>query len=189
MKLVSRGAIAGFLGLLMAPPLFAQGARFSLGAGVSVPTGDFNTIAKLGWHAAAAVLLGKQTRPLGLQVDAGYAQFGLDASGAGGSFDVKERFIYGTGDVVFRLATSGATAFRPYLLGGVGIYSSKGTGRDAAVFGGAQAATDFGVNAGAGFNYVTGGTTLFVEARFHSIFTDPTHTQFVPLTAGFRFGG
>jgi hypothetical protein len=188
MKLVSRGAIAGLFGLLMAPPLFAQGATFSLGAGVSVPTGDFNTIAKLGWHATAAVLLGKQTRPLGLQVDASYAQFGLDASGAGGSFDVKERFIYGTGDVVFRLATSSASAFRPYLIGGVGVYNSRGIGRDARLFG-AAAATDFGVNAGAGFNYVTGGTTLFVEARFHSIFTDPTHTQFVPLSGGIRFGG
>jgi hypothetical protein len=188
MKLFSRGAIAGLLGLLVAPPLFAQGATFSLGAGVSVPTGDFNTIAKLGWHATAAVLLGKQTRPLGLQVEASYGQFGLDASGAGGSFDVKERFIYGTGDVVFRLATSSATAFRPYLIGGLGVYNSKGTGSDAALFG-AEAATDFGVNAGAGFNYVTGGTTLFVEARFHSIFTDPNHTQFVPLSAGIRFGG
>ena len=189
MKLVSRGAIAGLLSLLVAPPVFAQGATFSLGAGVSLPTGDFNTIAKLGWHATAAVLVGKQTRPLGLQVDANYAQFGLDASGAGGSFDVKERFLYATGDVVFRLATSSPSAFRPYVIGGVGVYNSKGTGRDAAVFGGAQAATDFGVNAGAGFNYVTGGTTLFVEARFHSIFTDPTHTQFLPISAGIRFGG
>jgi hypothetical protein len=188
MKLLPRGAIAGILGLLVVPPLFAQSTTLSLGAGLSVPTGDFNTIAKLGWQATAAVLIGKETRPLGLQVDASYAQFGLDASGAGGSFDVKERFIYGTGDVVFRLATSRATAFRPYLIGGVGVYNSKGTGRDADLFG-AEAATDFGVNAGAGFNYVTGGTTLFVEARFHSIFTDPTHTQFVPISAGIRFGG
>src|SRR4051812_38185994 len=104
MKLLPRGTIAGLLGLLVVPPLFAQSTRLSLGAGVSVPTGDFNTIAKLGWHGTAAVLFGKETRPLGLQIDATYAQFGLDASGAGGSFDVKERFIYGSGDVVFRLA-------------------------------------------------------------------------------------
>jgi hypothetical protein len=174
--------------LLMAPPLVAQGTQIALGGGVSFPTSDYNTIAKVGWHATAALSIGKRNRSLGFQIDASYAQFGLDPAGSGASFDVNERFIYGTGDVVYRFDPSESTGIRPYLIAGIGVYNSKGTGSDADLFGD-TAATDFGLNAGVGFNYTAGGVTLFLESRFHNIFRDPSNTQYIPLTAGFRLGG
>jgi Outer membrane protein beta-barrel domain len=187
MKQFSWGAAAGLLGLLLAPQLFAQGIQFSLSGGVSLPSGEYNTVAKTGWHAGAGLLLGGRTRPLGLQIDADYGHFPLDASGAGGSFDVGQRFISGTVDVAYRFQTSAESRLRPYVLGGIGVYNSKGTGSDADLFG-ASSATDFGLNAGAGFDYIAGGATLFLEGRFHNIFSDPSNTQFIPLTIGVRFG-
>ena len=178
-------ALAG--ALFAAPSASAQGVSFSLGGGLSIPTGDYNSIAKLGWHAAASVLLAQESHPFGLQIDANYAQFGLEAESPTGSFDVNQRFIYGTGDVLYRFQKSPSGRL-PYVIGGIGVYNSKGTGKDAALFGNTSA-TDFGVNLGTGFNYRVAGATLFLEARFHNIFSDPSNTQFVPLTAGLRFGG
>jgi len=131
----SRGAIAGLFVLLLAPRLFAQAVQFSLAGGASLPNGEYNTIAKTGWHAGAGLLLGSRSKPLGLQLDADYGHFPLDASGAGGSFDVGQRFISGTIEVAYRFQASAESGFRPYVLGGVGIYNSKGTGSDADLFG------------------------------------------------------
>jgi hypothetical protein len=181
----SWGVIACLVWVLVAPRLFAQGAQVSLAGGVSLPSGDYNAIAKTGWQAGAGLLLG--THALGLQIDADYGHFPLDASGAGGSFDVGQRFISGTVDVAYRFQTSAESRLRPYVLGGIGVYNSKGTGSDADLFG-ASSATDFGLNAGAGFDYIAGGATLFLEGRFHNIFSDPSNTQFIPLTIGVRFG-
>jgi hypothetical protein len=179
-------ALAG--ALFAAPSVSAQSTSFSLGGGLSIPTGDYNTIARLGWHAAASVLLAHQSRPFALQIDADYAQFGLDAESPTGSFDVNQRFIYGTGNLVYRFQKSPTGRLRPYVIGGIGVYNSKGTGKDAALFGNTSA-TDFGVNVGTGFDYRVGGATLFLEARFHNIFSDPSNTQYVPVTTGLRFGG
>jgi hypothetical protein len=186
MKAVSRGVIVCLVGVLVAPRLSAQALSF--GGGLSIPTGQYNSIAKLGWHATAAVSLFHQNRAIGFQLDADYGHFGLDAAGAGTSLDVGERFLYSTVNLVYRFHPSESARVRPYLIGGVGIYDSKGTGKDAGLFGDTSA-TDFGLNAGAGFNYDAGRATLFVEARFHNIFSDPSNTQFMPLTVGVRLGG
>jgi hypothetical protein len=187
MKCLQKGAIASLVGVLVVPSVYAQGVQLGLGAGPSVPTGDYNTIAKIGWNAAASVLLAHESRPFAVQIDANYAQFGLEAESPTGSFDVNQRFIYGTANVVYRFQTSTSGRLRPYLIGGIGVYNSKGTGRDAALFGNTSA-TDFGVNLGTRFNYRVAGATLFLEARFHNIFTDPSNTQYVPVAAGLKFG-
>ncbi len=49
--------------------------------------------------------------------------------------------------------------------------------------------TKFGINAGAGFDIKAGGAGLFVEGRFHDVFTTGSNTTFIPLTIGVRFGG
>ena len=49
--------------------------------------------------------------------------------------------------------------------------------------------TKFGINAGAGFDIKAGSAGLFVEGRFHDVFTSVNNTTFIPLTIGVRFGG
>jgi outer membrane protein with beta-barrel domain len=177
------GAVLTVGTLLASPRLEAQDAEFSLSGGVSVPTGDFNDVAKLGWQGSAGVLLVQKGRALGFQLDGSFSQFDLE-----GPFDVNERFIYGTGNVVYRFESSDGSPVRPYLIGGLGVYNSKGTGPDAPAFG-ETSQTKFGLNAGAGFNFKAGGAGLFIEGRFHNVFADPSSKQFIPISLGIRFGG
>jgi hypothetical protein len=69
----------------------------------------------------------------------------------------------------------------------VGLYNGKVTGDD--VIGDPESETDFGINAGAGFDFVAGAVGLFVEGRFHNVFTEDESTNFIPITVGVRLGG
>jgi hypothetical protein len=186
-----KGAAALTLGMLLsAPTVRAQGAEFALGGGLGVPLGDFDDAAKLGWHGLAALSFVPEGWPVGIQFDGSYQQFSLDDAAAPAGFtDLKTRFIMGTGNIVFKFKTSEESTFRPYLLGGVGVYNTKVTGQDdpGDVLGGGE--TDFGINGGAGFDFKAGGAGLFIEGRFHNVFTSGSNTQFIPISVGIRFGG
>jgi len=175
--------------LLGAPALRAQGAEFSLGGGAGIPLGDFDDAAKTGWHGLAAISFVPNGWPVGIQFDGSYQQFNLDDAAFPGFSGLKNRFLMGTGNIVFKFKTSEESTFRPYLIGGGGVYNSKITGSDDPndILPGGE--TDFGVNAGAGFDIKTGGIGLFLEGRFHNIFTEATSTQFIPITLGIRLGG
>ncbi|MGH7507963.1 MAG: outer membrane beta-barrel protein [Gemmatimonadales bacterium] len=183
MRGLSTSVAAIALGLLLsAPAAHAQGAEFSIGGGVGVPLGDFDDAAKLGWQGTAAVSFVPRNAPIGFQVDGSYSQFSDDSP-----LDIKSQFIYGTANAVYKFATAEDTRFRPYLIGGGGVYNLKPTGDD--VIGDPGSETKFGINAGAGFDIKAGGAGLFLEGRFHNIFTEGSNTQFIPLTVGIRLGG
>ncbi|HEX6433621.1 MAG TPA: hypothetical protein VFZ87_05250, partial [Gemmatimonadales bacterium] len=88
-----------------------------------------------------------------------------------------------------KFKSSEESTFRPYLIGGGGVYNSKVTGSDdpGDVLPGGE--TKFGINAGAGFDFKAGAAGLFVEGRFHNVFTEGSNTQFIPITLGIRLGG
>lgn len=171
---------------LSATPANAQGEGaaidFAIGGGVSVPTGDFDDAAKLGWHGTAAVRILPRTVPVGFQVDGNFARLSDESA-----FDLQSQLIYGTGNVLYKFQTSEATRFQPYLIGGGGAYNLDVKGDD--VPAGVDAETKFGINAGAGFDFAFGSAALFLEGRFHNVFTEGSDLQFIPLTVGVRFGG
>jgi len=190
MRGFSKGIAALAVGMLLgAPALRAQGAEFSLGGGVGVPLGDFDNTAKMGWHGLAAVSFVPSGWPVGIQVDGSYQQFNLDDAATPGFSGLKNRFLMGTGNLVFKFKTSEESTFRPYIIGGGGVYNSKITGSDDPndILPGGE--TKFGLNAGAGFDIKTSGIGLFLEGRFHDVFTSGTDTQFIPITLGIRLGG
>jgi len=190
MRGLSRGIAALAVGMLLgAPALHAQGAEFSLGGGIGIPLDQFDDAAKLGWHGLAAVSFVPNGWPVGIQIDGSYQQFNLDDTAFPGFSGLKNRFIMGTGNIVFKFKSSEESSFRPYLIGGGGVYNSKITGSDdpGDVIPGGE--TKFGINAGAGFDIKTSGIGLFVEGRFHDVFTDGPNTKFIPITLGVRFGG
>ena len=181
MNSLSKQVAALSLGLLAAATPLAAQAQFLVGGGLGLPMGDFGDAAKTGFHALAGVSFAPPTMPVGFQVDGNFAQFGTETD------NLNDRMMFATGNVVYKFKVAEATRLRPYLIGGVGVYNQKATG-DAAPTD-AASVTDFGINAGAGFNVSAGAASLFVEGRFHDIFTDGSSTQFVPLTVGLRFGG
>jgi outer membrane protein with beta-barrel domain len=166
--------------LLGAPALRAQGAEFSVGGGVAVPLGNLDDVVKMGWQGMAGVSFAPQSLPVGIQVDASFSRFGDETP-----LDISNQWIYGTVNAVYRFESAEESSFRPYLIGGGGIYNSKQTGSDA--LGGST--TKFGINAGAGFDFRLGGAGLFVEGRFHDVFVEGPNLQFFPLNVGIRFGG
>ena len=161
------------------------GAEFSLGGGLDLPLGNFDDAAKMGFHGLAGVSFIPNAWPVGIQVDGNYSRFSDDTP-----LDVKFQMIYGTANVVYKFKSSEDSKFRPYLIGGGGVYNFKATGNDVPdVPGVDNSVTKFGLNAGAGFDIKAGAAGLFVEGRFHDIFTDGENTKFIPITVGVRFGG
>jgi hypothetical protein len=177
---------AGLLTLLIASAAQAQEAagtavEFGVGGGVAVPTGDFDEFFKLGWQGTALVSIVPATLPVGFQVDGTFSRFSDDTPD-----DVKEQIIYGTANVVYNFQTAEGSRFRPYLIGGGGVYNVDFKGDN--VGPGVESTTKFGINAGAGFNFSAGSAGLFIEGRFHDVFTEGSNTQFIPITVGVRFG-
>jgi hypothetical protein len=185
MRSFSKGVTAlAFATLLAAPALRAQGAEFALGGGVGIPLGTFDDAVKIGWHGLAAVSVVPNGWPVGIQIDGQYQQYKFD-----GSTSLKDRFIMGTANIVFKFKSSEESKVRPYLIGGGGVYNVKATGTNdlgTIVEGGV---TKFGLNAGAGFDFKAGGAGLFIESRFHDVFTSGENVKFLPITVGIRFGG
>lgn len=163
-------------------PAVAQGAEFSLGGGLTLPLGNFDDAAKLGWHGTGAVSFVPQNLPVGFQVDGSFSRLSDETP-----LDVKSQLIYGTANVVYKFKTSEETKFRPYLIGGGGVYNLDAKGND--VPSTVQSATKFGLNAGAGFDFKAGAAGVFIEGRFHNVFTEGDNTSFIPFTVGVRFGG
>jgi Outer membrane protein beta-barrel domain len=167
--------------LLSASALRAQGAEFSLGGGLDFPLGDFDDDAKMGFHGLAGVSVFPVNWPVGIQVDGNYAQFKDDTPQ-----DIKNQFIFGTANLVYKFKSSEETRFRPYLIGGGGVYNFKQKGDNAPTD---ESFTKFGINAGAGFDIQAGSAGLFVEGRFHNMFASGPNRTFIPITVGVRFGG
>jgi Outer membrane protein beta-barrel domain len=176
----------GLVMLLVASPARAQDAagtavQFGVGGGLSLPLGDFDDFAKTGWHGTALVSIQPATVPIGFQIDGNFSQFSDDTP-----LDLKEQLIYGTGNIVYTFQTAEESKFHPYLIGGGGVYNAKLKGDDSPTD---ESTTKFGINAGAGFDFSVGSAGLFVEGRFHDVFTEGSNLKFIPITVGVRFGG
>jgi hypothetical protein len=187
MRGLSKSVAALAVGMLLtAPALRAQGAEFALGGGVGLPLGSFDDAAKTGWHGLAAVSFVPNGWPVGIQIDGQYQQYKFD-----GSTSLKDRFLIGTGNLVFKFKSSEESKVRPYLIGGGGVYNIKATGTNdlGTLVDTENSLTKFGLNAGAGFDFKAGGAGLFIEGRFHDVFTEGEDVKFIPITVGIRFGG
>ena len=179
---------AALVALAGATPVMAQsGAKFSVGGGLTLPLGDFGDVASTGFHGLAAVGFRPANLPIGFQIDGMYQRFGVED--APDNFDGNTQIIQGTANVVYTFTTAEESTFHPYLIGGVGLYNSKPTGDDFQAIVGDESSTDFGFNAGAGFDFQAGSVGLFVEGRFHNVLSDGSDGTFIPITVGVRFGG
>jgi hypothetical protein len=179
--MICRFGISLSLALVLgATQLRAQRAEFSVGAGVGIPLGNFDEVVKVGWQGMAAVSLAPRSLPVAIQIDGSFSRFSDETP-----LDIKSQLIYGTLNAVYRFESSEDTKFRPYLVGGGGVYNSKATGSDA--LGGSS--TRVGINAGAGFDFKAGSAGLFVEGRFHDVFVPGPNLQFFPINLGLHFGG
>jgi hypothetical protein len=175
--------------VLPASELVAQvPVSFGLGGGITIPVGSTSDGSKTGWHGLALVRFKPAASPVGFQVDGMYQRLGFSSDRVAAVGAGHTQIINGTADVVFGFPVSEETRFRPYLIGGVGVYNIKDKPDAGTALSGN---TKFGINAGAGFDVGFGGGTFFVEGRFHNVFlSDPLDdAKLVPISIGVRFGG
>jgi hypothetical protein len=155
---------------------------FKIGGGSTIAVSDFADEFNNGPHGVVGVHFVPAGFPVGFQLDGMYHRVYPE-----GDAEIRQQIINGSFDLVFSIPTAETSVFRPYILGGVGAYNLKPTGD--AVPDGVDGVTEIGVNGGAGFEFLLGGVAIFLEGRFHNIFTDDTSTRMIPISLGAHIGG
>jgi hypothetical protein len=199
---------------LSAQVMVSRPVRFGVMGGATVPVSDMSDISKTGWNAGVLVEAGVPLFPWGLRLDAAWNQLGeKDIGGA----TVKNRIIDGTLDATYSFGGLSTTKFYLIgglgvynmktdvdvtslnvpddLLAQVNQSDGAAFARPIAPpsrqfvdFGDeSNSQTKFGLNAGAGFRFQLTGFSTFVEARWHTIFTEGSNAQMVPITVGITF--
>jgi opacity protein-like surface antigen len=171
-----KGIVAAALGVaLLAAPAAAQ-IGWSVGAGMTMPQGDFGDAADNGFHGMAAATFTLPASPIKIRADFGYHTMAASED------------LVGTADVSWNMMTLSGDAqwtimpgpLSPYLIGGV-TWGSLGVGGDDAPD--VDSESDFGFNLGGGLDFGLGALSLFAEARYFSV----GDADFLPLTVGIKF--
>jgi len=183
-------------------PLSAQWRRFggyytrptaSIGVGVATPVNPLATRLDAGWSFAGGG--GIQNGAVGVNVDFLAAGFGINHATLvrQGAQHGTQKYWAVTLDPIVHINERGPADF--YLTGGAGIYGQLTKLRAPA---GPTSQYDltrtenlyrFGVNGGAGFAFNLGDPRikLFLEARYHHVFTPGSGASLIPITVGVRF--
>lgn len=189
--------------MLVAMPSLAaaQGPGIGIGfaAGSNVPKADYGDAAKEGLVLNGFVELRTASR-LSVRGSLFWSRSDMDNPliRSNGGITLPDNPNYNvTGDVDLLGASLDLTmsltrgALQPYLVGGVGAFQRR-VSQD--VEGAvdefrhlSRKDTDIGYNGGLGLRLVFGGAALFAEARYYSVSTDPSRTNFVPVVVGLAF--
>ena len=153
---------------------------FGVSGGLSMPVGDLGDGVKSGFNAGAHLAFKPATFPFGVRVEGQFNRFAYEATS-----DANLQIISGTANAVFGVPAA-SSAFRPYVIGGIGVYNAKSS-VETAVGDASNSDTNFGLNAGAGIEFGLSGLATFVEARFNSIFSEGSKSNFIPITFGIKF--
>jgi opacity protein-like surface antigen len=183
-----------------APAAPARPVSFGISGGLSVPTGDAGDAFASGFNVDALLeLQPRPASPLAFRFEAGYQRFELNDDlkeffeQFGGSIDANARIISGVANVLYKFPV--ASAVRPYVLGGVGVFNLGGSasisgfeelGEDIDAEEGGST-TSFGYNVGGGVELPLSGITAFGEVRFQQIRVDGSNFNIVPIKVGVRF--
>ena len=191
--------VVGAGALLIAATAQAQGTSnttsgrpFKLGGalGATVPLGDFSDGADLGWHLGGLIEYKQPSMPVTWRGEITYHRNGLkddyfsQIPGVG-NIDGDFSMFNFIANAVFPFGDAASTA-RPFVIGGLGLYRLKAS----ADFNGidiSDSQTKFGLNLGGGFTFNLSGFETFVEARYHTVFTEDSNTNFIPISFGFKF--
>src|SRR5262249_44324116 len=164
------------------------------GAGASAAINPMATsLNDAGWNLAGGV--GVTSQYAGVLVDVMYNEFGINRRTLNrvGADSGRQRFWAITLDPVFHVNERGPVDF--YITGGGGLYGQMldyrtrfGSRRDDGVIY-RNTIYKAGVDGGAGFAFriLDSPAKIFVEARFHHMFTPGSGASFVPVTIGVSF--
>ena len=174
-------ALAALAAAIVTAPAAAHAQsplRFGVAAGATFPTGDASDIVEWGYNVTGSVTGKPMLSPVGIRGEVMWNRL------SGKDFDTGFGTINGgdvdilAGIVNAEIGMSGV-GVKPYFIGGLGAYRFSAEDADSE--------TKFGFNVGAGLDFGLAGFSAFAEARFHSIQTEGSATNIVPVTFGIRF--
>jgi len=166
------------------------------GIGVSTPVNPLANRLNIGWNLAGG--FGLTSRYVGVLADVMYNDFGFNRNALldAGARRGHQRYWAISANPVAHVNPRGPIDF--YLTGGAGIYGqitqfrTSADGRYAERYDLISSNDVYrpGVNLGAGFAFHLGHETdpkIFIEARYHHMFTPGSGASMVPITVGVRF--
>jgi opacity protein-like surface antigen len=196
MRGIVRGVAIATAFVMLASTAEAQSLNpisFGVAGGMSFPTGDDRDFVKNGYHGEVMLGIHLPTAPIWFRVDGFYHKF----DGKDSFADASAQIIGGTGNIVWDVPSAGPV--KMYVTGGAGVYNIKqevevpilvadkrlrlGVATETVE----AKDTKFGVNGGVGVRFTLAGINPFVEARYHSVFTDSENTNVIPVTVGIMF--
>jgi hypothetical protein len=185
-----------------------------LAAGASMPSGEFRNAYKDGWAASVPIGWKPANSPLGVRLDLAYSKWGGETIDGVtlGSAAVWDAMLDATVDMP--LGANRASTF--YLMGGGGVHyfpeyggesysatqtTPDGTTKPPPPGGGGygqvnsvvavenrSSTTRFGLNGGAGLSFaLPQRSSLFIETRYVTVFTQNERTNYWPLVGGIRW--
>jgi hypothetical protein len=169
---------------LSTPALSQKTYALGLGGGVAIPVGKLGDTQKSGYNALAVLAVGVADLPLGLRIDGIYNNIlrtNLTYPAGSSQVNANLRVSGAVANLVFAFPVTNA---KPYLIAGVGLYTTK---RDTT---NAKSQNNVGYNAGIGATFGFGPLAAFIESRYHSISRSAAKGgvfQFVPITLGVMF--
>jgi len=173
-----------------------SGWYLGLGAGASVPTGVVNDFYKSGFTVQVPIGYQPVSFPLGFRVDLGYSRFnGRDAGTNGLLAQPADPNIWSaTANLTLDLLKFGQERRGSlYLVGGGGVFrftnfydTNRSSNDFTSAFEGTPT-TKGGVTGGAGLAVPIGGSSLFVESRYTSAYTQGEETRWVPVIIGLKW--
>ena len=155
-------------GIALASVSFEAGAQVSaakpiqlgVAGGAALPTSDLSDGVSTGWNATGTLAFNPAMIPLGIRVDAAYNRFGAK------DVDGNMHFTSVTGNLVYKVPSMSVS---PYLIGGGGWYNAAASSGSVSI-----SDNHFGWNVGGGIAMPLSGFSTFIEARWHTIFTEGT---------------
>jgi len=172
------------------------GWYLGLGGGPNIPTGTVNDFYKPGFNVQVPIGYQPLSSPLGFRVDLGYSRFnGREAGTNGLTAQPDDPNIWSaTANLTLDLMRFGAErrgAF--YLVGGGGVFrftdffnTDRSDNDVASAFQGSPV-TKAGLTGGAGLAFPIGSTSLFVESRYTTAYTEGEQTRWVPVVVGLKW--
>lgn len=183
---------AAILGVMTLTPIAARaqasssGTTYSLGAsaGLALPVSDLGNLVNSGYTVGVTLGIRPAASQLGFRFEGLLDEFDWQDG-----IDFKRRFYAGTANLVYDLsgtlgrAPSSGNSGGFYAIGGAGLYHFNDVSDS---FGDTQGDTNFGLNAGLGYRLPLSGFNAYLEARYHTIFSN-TNQQMIPITFGVSF--
>lgn len=159
----------------------SAGLHFGVAGGATFPIEATGDVFDTGYHGSLMLIFNLPAAPIGFRFEGSYARMN----------EVNGRLEIGAGTANLVLCPR-LLLLKPYFFGGAGAYRLKFTHAAGRVdFEDTQ--SKFGFNVGGGIAFPIGpGASMFIEARYTRVDSDPnsvvgSHLTYVPVTVGIVF--